>query len=105
MEFEQTQDACTVLIPLKSGQVWNQQPMEAIMVRAVLIPLKSGQVWNDVSDEIKNAVFVLIPLKSGQVWNLAMRTDCLRQSCLNPFEIRAGLEPQGAFGCEDAAES
>ena len=35
----------------------------------VLIPLKSGQVWNISPYRTRESLLVLIPLKSGQVWN------------------------------------
>ena len=60
----------------------------------VLIPLKSGQVWNNVFDAIGHPEDVLIPLKSGQVWNLPAFGNQWRANCLNPFEIRAGLEQE-----------
>ena len=66
----------SVLIPLKSGQVWNQQKRGGESRRNVLIPLKSGQVWNCKKQRVTTAGLVLIPLKSGQVWNL----DALRNS-------------------------
>ena len=41
-----------------------------------------------------NAVRVLIPLKSGLVWNTAASGQQPDEDGLNPFEIRAGLEPK-----------
>ena len=39
-------------------------------------------------------ILVLIPLKSGLGWNYTRHGDYHGTDCLNPFEIRAGLEPE-----------
>ena len=81
-----------VLIPLKSGQVWNGAQRRAGYPAEVLIPLKSGQVWNSDGRKFSKPTLVLIPLKSGQVWNRP-EVAVSASTSLNPFEIRAGLEP------------
>ena len=60
--------------------------------KTVLIPLKSGQVWNWTTSRVSVRGRVLIPLKSGQVWNWAKARVSAQLWRLNPFEIRAGLE-------------
>ena len=76
---------CWVLIPFRSGLLWNETAAAPAETFTVLIPFRSGLLWNRRRRQAWQLPGVLIPFRSGLLWNRRIEVQFGDADRLNPL--------------------